>query len=100
MKIRVVKIYEDQDDPDYIFVEADIFKSKHQPSPDDRVINRIEKKQAYHCGSPAKKIKPMPYNQEEDIENNIIEIDPNLGVFNISYFYFYMIIQNFISRLL
>ncbi len=96
MKIRIIKIYEDQNDPDYIFVEADVFKSKHQPSPDDRVINRIQKKQAYYKGSPAKKINPSQNLNQEPL----IEVDPNLSVFNFSYLYFYMLLQNLISRLL
>lgn len=100
MKVRIVKIYEDPNDPAYIFIEADIFKSKHQPSPDERIINRIQKKDAYAKSSPAKTLKN---NNLIYVEQSDVFLDENindLGVFNYSYLYFYMLIQNFFLRLL
>ena len=103
MKVRIVKIYEDQNDPAFIFIEADIFKSKHQPIPDERIINRLQKKDAYAKSSPAKTLKNnnliIPIEQDELIIDENIDLS-DLGVFNYSYLYFYMLIQNFFSRLL
>jgi hypothetical protein len=103
MKVRIVKIYEDQNDPAFIFIEADIFKSKHQPAPDERITNRIQKKDAYAKSSPAKTLKNnnliIPIEQDELIIDENIDLS-DLGVFNYSYLYFYMLIQNFFSRLL
>jgi hypothetical protein len=103
MKVRIVKIYEDQNDPAFIFIEADIFKSKHQPIPDERIINRLQKKDAYAKSSPAKTLKNnnliIPIEQDEMIIDENIDLS-DLGVFNYSYLYFYMLIQNFFSRLL
>jgi len=103
MKVRIVKIYEDQNDPAFIFIEADIFKSKHQPIPDERIINRLQKKDAYASSSPAKTLKNnnliIPIEQDELIIDENIDLS-DLGVFNYSYLYFYMLIQNFFSRLL
>ena len=100
MKVRIVKIYEDPKDTTYIFIEVDIFKSKHQPEPDERITNRIQKKDAYAKSSPAKTLKNnnllIPIEQDEMFMDENID----LGVFNYSYLYFYMLIQNFFSRLL
>jgi hypothetical protein len=99
MKVRIVKIYEDPNDPTYIFIEADIFKSKHQPEPDERITNRIQKKDAYAKSSPAKTLKNN--NLIIHVEQTIVLDDfSDLGVFNYSYLYFYMLLQNFFSRLL
>lgn len=94
MKIRIVKIYEDENDTDYIFIEADLYKSKHQPLPDKRVINRVKKEEAYKK-SPAKSVKDKEYISSMDMEIEIKEI----GAFNITYWYIYMMIQNIINRL-
>lgn len=104
MKVRIVKIYDDPNDPAFIFIEADIFKSKHQPAPDERIINRIQKKDAYAKSSPAKTLKNnnlIYYEVNDDLLTGEENFDlNNLGVFNYSYLYFYMLIQNFFSRLL
>jgi hypothetical protein len=59
MKVRIVKIYDDPNDDAFIFIEADIFKSKHQPDPDERIVNRIEKKEAYAKSSQLKHLKTI-----------------------------------------
>ena len=78
MKVRIVKIYEDQNDPAFIFIEADIFKSKHQPIPDERIINRLQKKDAYASSSPAKTLKNnnliIPIEQDELIIDENIDL--------------------------
>jgi len=94
MKIRIVKIYEDDQDPSYIYIVADLFKSKHQPNADERIVNRIKKDYAYKS-SPAKAVKKEPVI-EQPIE---IELQ-DLGAFNISFMYFYMILQNILSKLI
>lgn len=104
MKVRIVKIYDDPSDPAFIFIEADIFKSKHQPAPDERITNRIQKKDAYAKSSPAKTLKNnnLIYVAQPFVEDLVLDenLSSDLGVFNYSYLYFYMLIQNFFSRLL
>lgn len=95
MKIRIVKIYEDDQDSSYLYIVADLFKSKHQPTPDERIINRIKKDHVYKS-SPAKAIKKEPNLEEHPVE---IELQ-DIGAFNISFMYFYMLIQNILSKLI
>jgi hypothetical protein len=92
MKIRIVKIYEDDEDPSYIYIVADLFKSKHQPNPDERIVNRIKKDHAYK-NTPARSIR------KEVLIEQSIEIQ-DIGAFNISFMYFYMLIQNILSKLI
>lgn len=95
MKLRFIKRYVDESDPNVLILEADVFKSKHQPEPDERVKLRIPIENAYV----KKDIKEqaMVFKSEElDILPEDVNFE-ELGVYNVSVLYLMM---NYIYRYL
>jgi hypothetical protein len=89
MKLRFIKRYVDESDPNVLILEADVFKSKHQPEPDERVKLRIPIENAYV----KKEIKEqaMVFNKIEDVEMLPEEVNfEELGVYNVSVLYMVM----------
>ncbi len=95
MKLRFIKRYVDESDPNVLILEADVFKSKHQPEPDERVKLRIPIENAYV----KKDIKEqaMVFKSEElDILPEEVDFE-ELGVYNVSVLY---LVMNYIYRYL
>lgn len=95
MKLRFIKRYVDESDPNVLILEADVFKSKHQPEPDERVKLRVPIENAYV----KKDIKEqaMVFKSEElDILPEDVNFE-ELGVYNVSVLYLMM---NYIYRYL
>jgi len=86
MKLRFIKRYVDESDPNFLIVEADVFKSKHQPEPDDRVKLRVPIENAYI----KKEIieQAQVFNKIDDLPEEINFEE--LGVYNISVLYMVM----------
>jgi len=95
MKLRFIKRYIDESDPNILIVEADLYKSKHQPEPDERVKLRVPVGDAYV----KKEIKNQVRSQEEeDLDFLPEEINfDDLGVYNVSVLY---IVMNYLYRYL
>ena len=95
MKLRFIKRYVDESDPNVLILEADVFKSKHQPEPDDRVKLRVPIENAYVKKEIKEKV--MVFKREE------LEVLPeevnfeDLGVYNVSVLY---LVMNYIYRYL
>lgn len=102
MKIRIVNTYSDETNPEFLIVEVDVFKSKHQPLADNRKVLKIKKDDYYQNKKTTLK-KNTETPQPSDIEIEIPDFE-NLGVFNMSLAYFFMLYQNrllqIISRLI
>jgi hypothetical protein len=93
MKLRFIKRYVDDSDPNFLIVEADVFKSKHQPEPDERVKLRVPLGNAY-----VKKDIKEQYNKIEEVDVLPEEIHfEDLGVYNVSVLY---IVMSYIYRYL
>ena len=95
MKLRFIKRYVDESDPNVLILGADVFKSKHQPEPDERVKLRVPIENAYV----KKDIKEqaMVFKSEElDILPEEVDFE-ELGVYNVSVLY---LVMNYIYRYL
>jgi len=93
MKLRFIKKYIDENDPSILVIEADVFKSKHQPDPDERVLLRVPVESRY-----TKKELKEQVNQPVGEEQIPEEIDfENLGVYNVSILY---VVMNYLYRYL
>jgi len=86
MKLRFIKRYVDESDPNFLIVEADVFKSKHQPEPDDRVKLRVPIENAYIKKEIIEQAKV--FNKIDDLPEEINFEE--LGVYNISVLYMVM----------
>jgi hypothetical protein len=94
MKLRFIKRYVDESDPNFLIVEADVFKSKHQPEPDDRVKLRVPIENAYI----KKEIREQAKVKTEELEEIDVPIEmdfENLGVYNVSVIY---VVLNYLYR--
>jgi hypothetical protein len=93
MKLRFIKKYIDENDPSILVIEADVFKSKHQPDPDERVLLRVPVESGY-TKKELKEQASQPIVEEQIPE----EIDfENLGVYNVSILY---VVMNYLYRYL
>jgi len=92
MKLRFIKKYIDESDPSILVIEADVFKSKHQPTPDERVCLRVPVETGYtKKGLKEQVSNPMGEEIPEEIDFE------NLGVYNISMLY---LVMNYLYRYL
>lgn len=95
MKLRFIKRYVDESDPNVLILEADVFKSKHQPEPDERVKLRIPIENAYVKKDIKEQV--MVFKSEElDILPEEVDFE-ELGVYNVSVLY---LVMNYIYRYL
>lgn len=88
MKLRFIKRYVDESDPNVLILEADVFKSKHQPEPDERVKLRIPIENAY-VKKEIKEQAIVSKSSELDILPDEVNFD-DLGVYNVSVLYMMM----------
>lgn len=87
MKLRFIKRYIDESNPSVLIVEADVFKSKHQPEPDERVKLRVPIENAYVKKDIKEQVKV--FKDEEDILPEEVDFE-ELGVYNVSVLYMVM----------
>jgi hypothetical protein len=95
MKLRFIKRYVDESDPNVLILEADVFKSKHQPEPDERVKLRIPIENAY-IKKDIKEQAIVSKSSELDILPEEVNFD-DLGVYNVSVLY---VVMSYIYRYL
>lgn len=97
MKLRFIKKYIDESDPSILVIEADVFKSKHQPDPDERVLLRVPVESGYT----KKELKGQASQnvaEGDEILDLPEEVDfNNLGVYNVSILY---VVMNYLYRYL
>lgn len=96
MKLRFINRYVDESDPGILILEADVFKSKHQPKPDERVKLRVPIENAYVKKEIKAKAKTEKTEEEIQVPQIPIEIDfEDLGVYNVNVIY---IVLNYLYR--